>query len=318
MLEAGPQLRARDRDADVPHARPGAAARHVDAGQAVRLLRRHRRRRLAGAGRAVHERIERAGASSSGGGARACSAAAPITGAASRCATARTISSRTARDGLGFDWPIDYEDVAPYYDKVEMLIGVYGDNEGLENTPNSPAGVSAAAAEAARRRAADAEAREDARHSGRRRPSRGADAAARLHARCRRSCIPATRARSRSSPSTMRSRAACFWATPMRPRLLDQGELPVDHGAPAAGAGDRQSRHRHRRDGARGDARQATARRPASSSSTRRRGKEQRAKARVVVLAASACETVRILLNSKSRAVPARARELAAARSAST
>jgi len=45
------------------------------------------------------------------------------------------------RDGLGFDWPLSYEDVAPYYDKVEMLIGVYGDNNGLENTPDSPPGV---------------------------------------------------------------------------------------------------------------------------------------------------------------------------------
>src|SRR6266566_2359451 len=46
-----------------------------------------------------------------------------------------------SRDGLGFDWPIGYEDVAPYYDKVEMLIGVYGTNEGFENTPSSPPGV---------------------------------------------------------------------------------------------------------------------------------------------------------------------------------
>ena len=45
-----------------------------------------------------------------------------------------------SRDGLGFDWPIDYQDVAPYYDKVELLIGVYGTSEGLENTPGSPAG----------------------------------------------------------------------------------------------------------------------------------------------------------------------------------
>jgi choline dehydrogenase-like flavoprotein len=45
-----------------------------------------------------------------------------------------------SRDGLGFDWPIGYEDVAPYYDKVEMLVGVYGTSEGLENTPNSPPG----------------------------------------------------------------------------------------------------------------------------------------------------------------------------------
>ena len=46
-----------------------------------------------------------------------------------------------SRDGLGFDWPISYGDLAPYYDKTEMLIGVYGSNEGLENTPNSPEGV---------------------------------------------------------------------------------------------------------------------------------------------------------------------------------
>ncbi|HYD85650.1 MAG TPA: GMC family oxidoreductase N-terminal domain-containing protein, partial [Opitutus sp.] len=46
-----------------------------------------------------------------------------------------------SRDGLGRDWPISYEDLAPYYDKVEMLIGVYGSNEGLENTPDSSPGV---------------------------------------------------------------------------------------------------------------------------------------------------------------------------------
>ena len=46
-----------------------------------------------------------------------------------------------SRDGLGFDWPMTYEDLAPYYDKVEMLIGVYGSNDGLENTPNSSPGV---------------------------------------------------------------------------------------------------------------------------------------------------------------------------------
>ncbi len=45
------------------------------------------------------------------------------------------------RDGLGIDWPMNYEDLAPYYDKVEALIGVYGTNEGLENTPDSSPGV---------------------------------------------------------------------------------------------------------------------------------------------------------------------------------
>ncbi len=46
------------------------------------------------------------------------------------------------RDGLGFDLAhFCTTNVAPYYDKVEMLIGVYGENNGLENTPNSPDGV---------------------------------------------------------------------------------------------------------------------------------------------------------------------------------
>ncbi len=41
-----------------------------------------------------------------------------------------------SRDGKGFDWPITYEDLAPYYDKAEELIGVFGSAEGLENTPD--------------------------------------------------------------------------------------------------------------------------------------------------------------------------------------
>ena len=41
-----------------------------------------------------------------------------------------------SRDGKGFDWPISYEDVALYYDKVEELIGVFGSIENIENLPN--------------------------------------------------------------------------------------------------------------------------------------------------------------------------------------
>ena len=40
------------------------------------------------------------------------------------------------RDGKGFDWPITYDDLAPYYDKTEELIGVFGTAENLENTPD--------------------------------------------------------------------------------------------------------------------------------------------------------------------------------------
>ena len=43
---------------------------------------------------------------------------------------------RKSIDGLGEDWPIGYEDVKPYYDKVDKLIGVFGSNEGLENDPD--------------------------------------------------------------------------------------------------------------------------------------------------------------------------------------
>ena len=45
-----------------------------------------------------------------------------------------------SRDGLGVDWPIGYDDLAPWYDKVERLIGVTGLAHGLENTPDSPDG----------------------------------------------------------------------------------------------------------------------------------------------------------------------------------
>ena len=41
-----------------------------------------------------------------------------------------------SRDGKGFDWPITYDDLAPYYDKTEELIGVFGSHEGVENTPD--------------------------------------------------------------------------------------------------------------------------------------------------------------------------------------
>ncbi len=46
-----------------------------------------------------------------------------------------------SRDGLGMDWPISYAEVAPWYDRTEKLIGVIGTNVGLENHPDSSPGV---------------------------------------------------------------------------------------------------------------------------------------------------------------------------------
>jgi choline dehydrogenase-like flavoprotein len=43
---------------------------------------------------------------------------------------------RRSIDGLGDDWPIGYEDVKPYYDEVDRMIGVFGTNEGLPNDPD--------------------------------------------------------------------------------------------------------------------------------------------------------------------------------------
>src|SRR6056300_359461 len=41
-----------------------------------------------------------------------------------------------SRDGVGEDWPIGYEDVKPYYDKVDKLIGIFGSKEGIYNEPD--------------------------------------------------------------------------------------------------------------------------------------------------------------------------------------
>ena len=39
-------------------------------------------------------------------------------------------------DGLGDNWPIGYDDVKPYYDKVDKLIGLFGSKENLPNEPD--------------------------------------------------------------------------------------------------------------------------------------------------------------------------------------
>ena len=40
------------------------------------------------------------------------------------------------RDGLGDDWPITYDDLSPYYDKVESYIGVFGTHENVSSAPD--------------------------------------------------------------------------------------------------------------------------------------------------------------------------------------
>jgi choline dehydrogenase-like flavoprotein len=45
---------------------------------------------------------------------------------------------RKTLDGLGDDWPITYDDMKPYYDKIDRLIGVFG---APLNMPNEPDGI---------------------------------------------------------------------------------------------------------------------------------------------------------------------------------
>jgi choline dehydrogenase-like flavoprotein len=41
-------------------------------------------------------------------------------------------------DGLSPNWPITYDDVKPYYDRVDRLVGIFGS---IENLPNEPDGI---------------------------------------------------------------------------------------------------------------------------------------------------------------------------------
>jgi choline dehydrogenase-like flavoprotein len=46
---------------------------------------------------------------------------------------------RKSLDGLGDDWPISYDDIKPYYDKIDQFIGIFGAN--LPEFPNEPDGI---------------------------------------------------------------------------------------------------------------------------------------------------------------------------------
>jgi choline dehydrogenase-like flavoprotein len=41
-----------------------------------------------------------------------------------------------SRDGHGLDWPVSYSDLAPWYERVEEFVGVYGNEDGLVHPPD--------------------------------------------------------------------------------------------------------------------------------------------------------------------------------------
>jgi choline dehydrogenase-like flavoprotein len=207
-----------------------------------------------------------------------------------------------SRDGLGFDWPIAYEDVAPYYDKVELLIGVYGSNEGLENTPNSSPGC---LLPPPKRLVSDYLVQQRAKRLGipaipghravLTQPLDFKHSPARLH--------PGNAKAQSILAADMRKRSTCLWATPcgtgcsvranyqsttvhLPPALkTDNLDITTDAMVYEITLG---------RDG----------RANGVSFIDRTTGKQRHAAARVVILAASACESVRILLNTKNAQFP--------------
>ena len=188
-----------------------------------------------------------------------------------------------SRDGLGMDWPISYEDVAPYYDRTEKLIGVSGANAGLENHPDSSPGVlqppskprvpelmiQAAAARSGHSLRAVALRDPDARH--RRIPTRRARPVSMPR--------PAAGAAPSAPPSRPRPRC-CPWR--WAPASCASSPMPWCRGFVTDARGRASGVEYFDQDG----------------------GAAHFVKARAVVLAASACESARLLLNSHTARSP--------------
>ena len=182
---------------------------------------------------------------------------------------------RRSVDGLGDDWPISYDDIAPYYDRIDRLIGIFGSREGL---PNDPDGIFMPPAEP---------------RCWEHLIKRGAD-------RMEITCIP-----SRLSILTrpLNGWSACHYCgqcnrgcatrsnfsspTVLLPPALETGHLEIIANAMA----------REVTIDGEGLARGV-------SYVSKEDGREYEVRARIIVLAASACETARLLLNSQSGLFP--------------
>lgn len=182
------------------------------------------------------------------------------------------------RDGLGLDWPLSYDDLAPFYDRTEALIGVYGTNEGLENTPDSSPGI---LQPPPKPRAYELLVKKGAAKLG----------------------IPVIPSHLAILTKPLNGRAACFYATDcirgcsikanfqsttvLLPPALETGNLDIITDAMV---------------------REVTLDKSGRATGVhyidKTTGKERHAAARVVIVAAGGCESARILLNSKSSLFP--------------
>ena len=302
MLEAGRNYEPRTESPDVPDARTRrpCAGRGPPENPSVSSMPR-----LTADGRSLGSPTRThppSPAAISPGGGRGCSAAGRTTGEGISLRNGPYDFKPRSRDGLGFDWPISYEDVAPYYDKVEMLIGVYGTNEGLENTPSSPEGVLLPPPKA---RIGELLAKQRGRTLGipvipihravLSQPLDHVSIPAKLH--------PGNAKAQRILAEDMQNRAACFWATPCGRGCAIRAnyQSTTVHIPPAMATGNLDLiTNAMVREVTVGPSGKATGSRLIDKTT----GREHHVSARAVVLGASACETARLLLNSKSALFP--------------
>ena len=66
-----------------------------------------------------------------------CLGGRPTSGDGCRSGCLITTSRPRDRDGYGDNWPISYSDIAPYYDKVDLYLGITGVKENLPYLPDS-------------------------------------------------------------------------------------------------------------------------------------------------------------------------------------
>lgn len=182
---------------------------------------------------------------------------------------------RRSMDGFGDDWPIGYDDIKPYYDKVDQLVGIFGTKEGILNEPDGifmpppkPRGYELLVQQAGRkmnlpvipsRLSILTQA-----HNGR--------AACHYCSQCNRGCSTHSNF---SSPSVLIPPAEATGKLTMILNAMAR-EITTNSEGRATGV----------------------------SYVSKEDGKEYRVKAKAVILAASACESARLLLNSKSSQHP--------------
>jgi choline dehydrogenase-like flavoprotein len=182
---------------------------------------------------------------------------------------------RRSLDGLGDDWPITYDDLKPYYDRVDTLVGIFGSKEGLANEPDGlfqppprPRCYELLIKEAAQKLNIPCIA---SRLSILTQPLNGRPAC-HYCGQCGRGCSVHANF---SSPSVLLPPALATKRLTLTVNAMAR-EITVDESGLASGV----------------------------IYIDKATGRENHVRARIVVLAASACETARLLLNSKSSKFP--------------